>query len=71
MYVSHIAFHEFFDSMFSWCQTELFEKGTNALGKEFREELKKYQKPVPPVVTLELLEEEGKGREFFHFYIQI
>ncbi|XP_071525219.1 exocyst complex component 7 isoform X1 [Panulirus ornatus] len=38
--------------------TSLFEIGTDALSKEFRDELKKYQKPVPPVVTLELLDEE-------------
>ncbi|XP_069995126.1 exocyst complex component 7 isoform X2 [Penaeus vannamei] len=38
--------------------TTLFEAGTDALSKEFRDELKKYQKPVPPVVTLELLDEE-------------
>ncbi|KAK8748229.1 hypothetical protein OTU49_016382 [Cherax quadricarinatus] len=38
--------------------TSLFEIGTDLLSKEFRDELKKYQKPVPPIVTLELLEEE-------------
>ncbi|XP_042219724.1 exocyst complex component 7-like isoform X2 [Homarus americanus] len=38
--------------------TSLFEIGTEAVSKEFRDELKKYQKPVPPVVTLELLEDE-------------
>ncbi|XP_066978184.1 exocyst complex component 7 isoform X1 [Macrobrachium rosenbergii] len=38
--------------------TTLFEAGTDALSKEFRDELKKYQKPVPPVVTIELLDEE-------------
>ncbi|XP_063865546.1 exocyst complex component 7-like isoform X2 [Scylla paramamosain] len=43
--------------------TSLFEIGTDALGKEFRDELKKYQKPVPPVTTLELLEEEEINEE--------
>lgn len=40
-------------------QTSLFEVGTEALSKEFRHELEKYKKPVPPVVTLELIEEDG------------
>ncbi|XP_045598801.1 exocyst complex component 7 isoform X2 [Procambarus clarkii] len=38
--------------------TSLFEVGTDQLSKEFRDELKKYQKPVLPMATLELLEEE-------------
>lgn len=43
--------------------TSLFEVGTDALSKEFRDELKKYQKAVPPMVTLELLEEEEINEE--------
>lgn len=46
----------------SFCfQTQLFNEGTTNLGKEFRDELNKYQKAVPPMVTLELLEEEGES----------
>ncbi|KAK4320782.1 hypothetical protein Pmani_008377 [Petrolisthes manimaculis] len=43
--------------------TSLFEIGTDALSKEFRHELEKYKKPVPPVVTLELIEEEEVSEE--------
>lgn len=43
--------------------TSLFETGTDTLGKEFRDELKKYQKPVPPLATLELLQEEEINEE--------
>ncbi|XP_047736815.1 exocyst complex component 7 [Hyalella azteca] len=37
----------------------LFDAGSEALGREFRDELKKYQRPLNPIVTLDLIALEG------------
>ncbi|CAL4062478.1 unnamed protein product, partial [Meganyctiphanes norvegica] len=43
--------------------TTLFEAGTDSLSTEFREELKKYQRPVDPVITMSLIEEDDLNED--------
>ena len=40
----------------------MYEKGCQQLSIEFRDELKKYQKPVPVQVTLALIDLEEAGK---------
>ena len=41
-------------------QNTLFDAGSEALGREFREELMKYQQPLNPIVVLDLVAMEGE-----------
>lgn len=43
--------------------TTLFEAGTDSLSTEFKEELKKYQRPVDPATTMLLIEEEDLNED--------
>lgn len=43
-------------------QGTLFEAGSEALSREFRDELKKYQRPLNPIVSLDIVALEGEGQ---------
>ena len=50
-------------------QNSLFEEGTKNLSTDFRDELKNYQKAVPPYITMELVNLEENGKLFKEIFI--